>query len=134
MNLKKAMDDITAARLLLSPASNPTNDEGLFDLAAYHIQQGIEKALKHLLHDHYGMDDTTRKFRTHDLAALIFLVEGYGFQVSNGLKRRASDISDWETNSRYGGNLLIEKREMEEAITLFYELISQIKDLKVNNN
>ncbi len=54
MNLKKAMDDIIAAKLLLSSSGNPTNYEGLFDLAAYHIQQGIEKA---------EMEDAIRLFQ-----------------------------------------------------------------------
>jgi len=129
MNLKKAYDDITAAKLLLSEVGNPTHDEGLYDLAAYHIQQGIEKAIKHLLHDHYGMDDMTRKFKTHDIVSLICFAEEYGFPINEQLKSKASNISDWETNSRYGGNLLIEKQEMEEVILLFYELADKINFL-----
>ena len=45
--LGRAEADISIARLLLSPSGNPTNDEMITDQAAYHVQQGIEKALKY---------------------------------------------------------------------------------------
>ena len=45
--LKRARSDIQIAKTLMSPAGNPTNDEMITDQAAYHIQQGIEKALKY---------------------------------------------------------------------------------------
>lgn len=60
--------DIYAARILISPVGNPTYDEGIYDIAAYHVQQAIEKELKYLLHDIYGADDNSRSFRTHDLS------------------------------------------------------------------
>lgn len=41
MKLKKAKDDIVAANLLMKPENNPTNDEGIYDLAAYHAQQAV---------------------------------------------------------------------------------------------
>lgn len=42
-----AQADIEIAKILMSPAGNPTNDELIVDQAAYHVQQGIEKALKY---------------------------------------------------------------------------------------
>jgi len=43
--LKRARTDIQIAKTLMTPAGNPTNDEMVTDQAAYHVQQGIEKAL-----------------------------------------------------------------------------------------
>ena len=45
--LKRARTDIQIAKTLLSPEGNPTGDEMIADQAAYHVQQGIEKALKY---------------------------------------------------------------------------------------
>ena len=45
--MKRARIDIQIAKTLMTPAENPTNDEMVTDQAAYHIQQGIEKALKY---------------------------------------------------------------------------------------
>jgi len=45
--LKRARSDIQIAKTLLSPVGNPASDEMITDQAAYHIQQGIEKALKY---------------------------------------------------------------------------------------
>ena len=44
--LRRAESDIAIAELLLSEEGNPTHDEMITDQAAYHVQQGIEKALK----------------------------------------------------------------------------------------
>ena len=45
--LKRANVDIQIAKMLMSPLGNPSNDEMITHQAAYHIQQGMEKALKY---------------------------------------------------------------------------------------
>lgn len=62
MKLERADADIQLAEKLLSSQWNPSNDELMYDMAAYHAQQGIEKLLKYILHDIYGMDEGSRKF------------------------------------------------------------------------
>lgn len=46
MKLERADADIQLAEKLLSSQWNPSNDELMYDMAAYHAQQGIEKLLK----------------------------------------------------------------------------------------
>ena len=60
MNLNRIKADILTAKNNLSPVGNPTNDEYLYDISAYHAQQAVEKILKYILHDIYGVDDTQK--------------------------------------------------------------------------
>lgn len=57
MLLDRADRDIYNAKLLISPSGNPSGDELLDDMAAYHVQQGIEKALKYTLNTICGLDE-----------------------------------------------------------------------------
>lgn len=127
MRLDKAEADIYLAKLALSPIGNPTNDEMLIDLAAYHVQQGIEKALKHILSDICGFDETSRQYRTHNITTLIMLVETHcNFAVSDDLKLNAHDITSWEANSRYNDCMVTAKSDILNAIKLYDSLKKQI--------
>ncbi len=57
---EKAQRDLAVAKNYNSAKGNPDNDEGLYDIAAYHAQQAIEKELKYILHDIYGADEAER--------------------------------------------------------------------------
>lgn len=119
--LKRAKTDIQIARTLMTPEANPTSDEMIMDQAAYHIQQGIEKALK------YQTEISGIPYKKiHNLVGLITDVEKTGFQVSTGLKEMAFQISDWEASSRYNDDFSVLKTDLEKAIQLYEELETQI--------
>ena len=119
--LKRARSDIQIAKTLMTPAGNPTNDEMITDQAAYHIQQGIEKALK------YQTEISGIPYKkSHNLIGLISDVEKTGFVVSNDLKAMAFQISDWEASSRYNDDFTVLREDMEKAINLYEELEEQI--------
>ena len=119
--LKRARSDIQIAKTLMTPAGNPTNDEMITDQAAYHIQQGIEKALK------YQTEISGIPYKKiHNLIGLISDVEKTGFVVSNDLKAMAFQISDWEASSRYNDDFTVLREDMEKAINLYEELEEQI--------
>ena len=119
--LKRARSDIQIAKTLMSPAGNPTNDEMITDQAAYHIQQGIEKALK------YQTEISGVPYKKiHNLIGLITDVENTGFAVSTDLKAMAFQISDWEASSRYNDDFTVLREDMEKAINLYEELETQI--------
>ena len=123
MLLSKANADIQTAKLLLSPVGNPTNDEQMTDLAAYHTQQGIEKVLKYVLHEGMGIDDTQRAYKTHNLFFLIDWIEREsGFVVPDSLKEMADEITDWEAGSRYGESSIAEKNTIQTAIDIYEKL------------
>ena len=50
MNINRIKADITTAKLNCYPVGNPSNDEFMYDISAYHTQQAVEKCLKYLLH------------------------------------------------------------------------------------
>ena len=119
--LKRARTDIQIAKTLLSPEGNPTNDEMITDQAAYHIQQGIEKALK------YQTEISGLPYKKiHNLVGLITDVEATGFTVSNELKSMAFQISDWEASSRYNDDFTVLKEDLLKAVHLYEELETQI--------
>ncbi len=119
--LKRARTDIQIAKTLLSPEGNPANDEMITDQAAYHIQQGIEKALK------YQTEISGVPYKKiHNLVGLITDVEMTGFAVSDELKAMAFQISDWEASSRYNDDFTVLKEDLLKAIRLYDELETQI--------
>ena len=119
--LKRARTDIQIARMLMSPEGNPQNDDMITAQAAYHIQQGIEKALK------YQTEISGYPYRKiHHLAGLIGDVEKTGFVVSDELKSMAYLISDWESSSRYNDDFSVSVTDLNRALQLYEELESQI--------
>ena len=117
--------DIIVAKLLLLPENNPTNDEALTDYAAYHTQQAIEKELKHILHDIIGADDTTKEFKTHNIADLISQIEERGYGIPDTIKEIAHDLSEWEAGARYSINAIAQKNEIKDAINNYYKLVER---------
>ena len=119
MNYKIIKADIQTASLNISPYGNPTNDECMYNIAAYHAQQAIEKCLKYYLHDVYGVDDSTRRFRTHNISTLLLdlsafdplFIEKHPVTVSY-----ADDLSMWEATSRYGDSLVATRHMIEEVL------------------
>jgi len=133
MYLELARNDITVARILLEPRNNPGNDEMITNIAAYHVQQGLEKGLKHIIHDINGLDDSTKRFRSHSLTSLISVVEDEcGITIIDDLKIMSETITEWESESRYGGSFSVTKSEIERGIELFEEL-TQIIDEKYHH-
>ncbi len=127
MLLDRADRDIYNAKLLLSPEGNPTNDELLDDMAAYHVQQAIEKALKYALVTFGEVDETSKEYRTHSIPALIDLVsECSNIEISDQLKLAANDITSWEAHSRYDDSPVSAREEISEAVDLYEELKAQI--------
>ena len=110
--LDRAMDDLDVAKLLLSPVDNPTNDAGKNDIAAYHLQQAIEKALKHVLHDIGGYDEMSKAFRTHNIASLIDLTEEEtSFVVPQTVKTISVLATLWEASARYQSSFVATMRD-----------------------
>ena len=126
----KAEADIKTAKLLISPQGNPTNDELLYDNGAYHVQQAYEKELKHILHDLLGADDTAREFRTHNIADLINQIENSGYNIPDEIKEISHDLSNWEANTRYNSDILVELNEINNVIDLFDKLKECSNDIE----
>lgn len=127
MLIDRADRDIYNAKWLISSAGNPSNDELLNDMAAYHVQQSIEKVLKYALHSICGLDETYRGYRTHDIMTLINIVSDHSdFSVPERLINAANDITGWEAHSRYDDSPVSVRDDIAEAISMYEELKEQI--------
>ncbi|MCD7716134.1 MAG: HEPN domain-containing protein [Lachnospiraceae bacterium] len=139
MLIDRADRDIYNAKWLISSDGNPSNDELLNDMAAYHVQQGIEKALKHALHTVCGLDETYKGYRTHDIMTLINIVMDHSdLSVSERLMDAANDITGWEAHSRYDDSPVSVRKDIADAIDMYEELTRQIlekeKDILESEN
>lgn len=128
----RALGDIRVASLLLTPQGNPTNDEGINDIAAYHVQQAFEKEFKYLLHDICGISDETRDFKTHIIDDIIDMVESQtSYIVPDNIKEIALTLTNWESKTRYPNSIISNKKDIENAISVFDELTNSINDWKL---
>ena len=116
----RALADIAVANQLLSPLGNPSGDEGIYDIASYHVQQSIEKELKYILVEECGTDENELKQIGHDIDILIDKVESeVGIIISDALKLMAKEITEWEASSRYGSSIMSTIDDIDNAINEF---------------
>ena len=109
MNIKRIKADLETAKKLTDASGNPTNDEYLYDIAAYHTQQAVEKSLKYCRHNVYGEDDTAKRYRTHNISSLLLMISEYdvNFLRDNAeIVKMSDEITGWEASSRYGESLV----------------------------
>ena len=131
MNIHRIHADIATAQFLNSPIGNPNNDEYIYDTAAYHIQQAIEKSIKYFLHDVYEVDDTSKRFRTHNLSDLILqlsLKDSSFIPNHQDLIDMVSEISDWEAGSRYNEDIVSTRTSISKALLIAEKLFSEVME------
>lgn len=137
MNINRVIADIEVAKRCCNSTNNPTNDEYFYDVAAYHIQQAIEKELKYILHDIYGMDDKTKSFKTHNIGTLLNFIDKYNEnfrQNHQEVMRMARKITKWEASCRYGENIVATRKDIQYTISLADNLLRDIKTLEQTRN
>lgn len=113
--LIKSQHDLEAARLLFSSQSS------LLDVAAYHCQQSVEKALKGYL----TCQDVVFP-KTHNLSSLLGYCASYNPQFNNFLEI-GETLTPYATEFRYPGEVMEpESKEVEEAIIMAETVINFI--------
>jgi len=105
--LIKSQRDLGAVRVLL------TNEEAYLDIAAYHCQQAVEKAMKgYLVYQDIGFQ------KTHNLSRLLILCQSINPDFSQW-EAMAEMLTPYATEYRYPGDLLEpERAEAEQAIAM----------------
>ena len=130
MKIQRIQADIKTAKNNISPQINNTNDEYLYDIAAYHTQQAIEKELKYLLHDIYGEDNTTKKFKTHNISSLLLMLNNYEpdfIKNHPDIVNISDELTNWEASTRYGENLVATRDSINNALTYADALLKEIQ-------
>lgn len=91
----------------------PQYDEMILNHAAYHLQQAVEKVLKGALE---CVGATVPN--THRITKLIHMVANHGANliITEWLDDHSEMLSEWEAESRYNMDFLVERRKLERAI------------------
>lgn len=112
--------DLRAAKSL---SNEP--DDGMLQIAAYHAQQAVEKALKYCF-SILGVKTP----KTHDIRALLSELSGNPAFMSNmdeglleRLELRADTLTLCEAKTRYPGDYMVERKTLLALIALTEEVI-----------
>ncbi|KAI4448714.1 hypothetical protein C823_003241 [Eubacterium plexicaudatum ASF492] len=88
-------------------------DEMYFNIVAYHLQQCVEKVIKGAL-ECVGVTVPN----THRITKLLQMVQhnGANITVTEWLDDHAEMLSEWEAESRYNMDFVVEKRKLDRAM------------------
>ncbi len=91
----------------------PYNDELILNNAAYHLQQAVEKVLKGAL-ECVGVTVPN----THKITKLLEMITNNGANliITEWLDEHSEMLSEWEAETRYNMDFLVEKRKLGKAI------------------
>ncbi len=93
--------------------------------------------MKNVLINDFDCDEKDHKFRTHNIAALIDMLDESQTEskrnildIPDELRTMSSDISHWEANSRYGDDLSVVKQDIRKVLDMCNSMIKQLEDQK----
>ena len=124
---RSARTDLETAQVLWE---KPYNDELILNNAAYHLQQAVEKLLKGAL-ECVGVTVPN----THKITKLIEMITNNGANliITEWLDDHSEMLSEWEAETRYNMDFLVEKRKLDKAIKeiqKFFEINGIKKELR----
>jgi len=101
--LTRAAWDLESSTELLNL---PQADEKFLDISAYHLQQSVEKTMKHIL-----AQNGIRFEKTHDIEILCKQFFDNGLELPEWIFDNATLLTNYATKTRYGDSVLaIRKR------------------------
>lgn len=124
---RSARMDLETAKTLWSMS---WDDEMILNNAAYHLQQAVEKVLKGAL-ECVGITVPN----THKITKLLSMVFNHGVNlvITDWIDDHSEMLSEWEAESRYNMDFLVEKRKLDRAvkeIQIFFEINGIQKELR----
>ena len=107
---RSALMDYETAEMIWK---SPYYDEMILNNAAYHLQQTVEKVLKGAL-ECVGITVPN----THKISKLIKMISDHGANIAltAWIDDHSEMLSEWEAETRYDMDFLVEKRKLETAI------------------
>lgn len=120
--------DIIAAKQAIEYYDNNYSIKSIKNIAAYHLQQAVEKLIKLQIYDSGVIISNTRMY-THNIEKLIIYGDslGIGLDVPNFIRERSLRITDWEAGSRYdvGFSIRIDTlKKTYEVVESWFEKIA----------
>lgn len=124
---RSARMDLETAKMLWKAA---WDDEMILNNAAYHLQQAVEKVLKASL-ECVGVTVPN----THKISKLISMTvnNGANLTVTEWIDDHAEMLSEWEAETRYNMEFLVEKRKLDKAmaeVEVFFAVNGIQKELR----
>ena len=107
---KSACMDYQAASTLYH---SPFQDEMFLNTVAYHLQQCVEKMLKGAL-ECVGVTVP----HSHRISKLLQMIQhnGANLIITEWVDEHAEMLSEWEAESRYNMDFIVERRKIEKAL------------------
>ena len=96
------------------------SDEVQLDIAAYHVQQAVEKTLKFMLAEH-GVAHR----KTHSILVLLDQLDRAKIPYPDWLYHNAETLTGYSEETRYGDNLVATKRKLVELVGLAQTMIME---------
>jgi len=122
----RAKTDLQSARLIL-PQSD--SDELLIDVAAYHVQQGIEKLVKFAL-----TINGVKHRQTHDMAILHEQLEGAGIMLFPWLYKNIDTINSMRLGYEMAVTLMLSQKKIIQLLNLAEELLPVLQPLNIEDD
>ncbi len=105
---KIALDDLQAAEVL--------QEAEMYTLAAYHLQQAVEKSLKAVVV--YKLGYLSREYKTHNISVLIEFLRKEGMELPDYVQK-SEHLTDFAFTTRYPDDYVpVSKTEYEEAFQI----------------
>lgn len=116
---KSALMDYQVAKTI---CHTPYNDEMFLNSAAYHLQQCVEKTAKGAL-ECVGVTVPN----THRISKLFQMVKNNGANLvlTDWIDDHAEMLSEWEAETRYNMDFLVEKRKLDIALEKIGEFLEE---------
>ena len=115
--LRRAAADMWNLELILN--QNITDPVQL-DIAAYHLQQVVEKTMK------FEMSQNGVEFEwTHEIDVLINQMEDAGLKVNHWIKESASILTKYAVKTRYHSSLVAGRTNIEELLPKVKDYLEQ---------
>ncbi len=135
LSLKNIKGDIATSKFCLSPVVNWFNDEALYSIAAYHAEQATEKCLKLVLSQCYGIPESNKRYRTHDIPDLLAYIEecrtdtgkDYSITIPEIIEELSIEIKGWEANTRYNDNMVLLRNNVMDVIRACENMYRNLK-------
>ena len=123
--LRRAKVDL----LICKKTLNDWQDELEVDIAAYHLQQALEKTLKHQI-TLQGEDYP----KTHEIKRLWAQLARLNAPPPEWIWEHRQLLTDFAEKTRYGESLIATQREVEEFIILLEAYITDIESATTESN
>ena len=118
--LKRAWGDYKSSKLHIE---NYEQDEVFVDIAAYHLQQGVEKALKFKMMSHGVVF-----LRVHEIDELCNQMDGENLSYPDWIYNNMDIITKYATKTRYGETIVGNLKKIKELLPLLFQYLLELEN------